>query len=193
MTILYLHGMASSHESFTAACIAKYIPDSKVIVPDLSIDPAIALSQITEILQQQRVDVLVGHSLGGFMAQKFRGYRKVLINPCLGMAIFRGYLGTHPYKHARWDGVQTFHLTHDIYKHYRMLQRTQYDGLDAEEDALTVGVFARYDYYTRLSSVRYLSHYTQRCMIPGAHFPKEDVIRNYIVPVICKLVSGVPS
>jgi predicted esterase YcpF (UPF0227 family) len=59
------------------------------MVPDLSIDPEIAFPQIQKILDENKVDFIVGHSLGGFMAQKFRGYKKILLNPSLGVSFFR--------------------------------------------------------------------------------------------------------
>ncbi|MCQ2228226.1 MAG: hypothetical protein MJZ13_00590 [Bacteroidales bacterium] len=187
MVILYMHGMASSHESFTAACIRKYMPDAEVLAPDLSIDPAIAFPQIDEILKNNKVDVIVGHSLGGFMAQKCRGYKKVLVNPSLGVSYFQLFKGDNKYKHQRYDGVQTWHVDDRICKQYKEMEYKQYDGLTKEEDDITIGLFAWWDIVTRMSSHWFIKHYSHRQFIPGLHFPSENTVRDYIVPAINKL------
>ena len=189
MNILYLHGMASSHESSTAASIRKHMPEANVIVPDISIDPKIAFPQIDKILAQHPIDIIVGHSLGGFMAQKYRGYRKILLNPSLGVTYFYPLIGTHKYKHQRLDGIQTWHVDLRIARDYKKLQKTQYDGLSTAEDELTIGLFARYDFLTRLSSHWFLNHYSHRQFIPGRHFASEQTVRDYVVPAIRLLLS----
>ena len=188
-TILYLHGMASSHESNTAAYIRKYMPDATVLAPDLSIDPSVAFPQIDKILAEQQIDLIVGHSLGGFMAQKYRGYRKVLINPSLGVSYFNLLKGTNHYKHARYDGIQTWYVDERICKEYKQIELHQYDNLPPEEDALTIGMFAWWDVVTRMSSHWFKQHYTQRYFMPGLHFPSEKTVCNYIVPAIRKLLK----
>ncbi len=186
--ILYLHGMASSHESNTAAYIRKYMPNVEVIAPDLSIDPSIAFPQIKKILDEQKIDVIVGHSLGGFMAQKFRGYNKVLINPSLGVSYFKLLKGTNHYKHNRYDGVQTWFVDDRICHEYKTMETTQYDGLTADEDNITIGMFAWWDVVTRMSAHWFKQHYTHRRFMPGLHFPSEKMVQNYIVPAICDLL-----
>lgn len=189
MVILYLHGMASSHESFTAACVKKYMPEAEVLVPDLSVDPEIAFPQISKILAENKVDIIVGHSLGGFMAQKCRGYKKILLNPSLGVTYFRWFKGENKYKHSRYDGKQTWFIDDRICKFYKDMEHHQYDGLTPEEDNLTLGLFARWDFMTRMSSFWFLEHYSHRKLIPGMHFLKEDTVRDYLVPAIKEMLA----
>lgn len=188
-TILYLHGMASSHESHTAAYIRKYMPEANIIAPDLSIDPSIAFPQIDKILAEQHIDLIVGHSLGGFMAQKYRGYRKILLNPSLGVSYFKLLKGTNRYKHPRYDGVQTWFVDERICKEYKELEKTQYNNLTADEDRLTIGMFAWWDIVTRMSSHWFKQHYTQHRFMPGLHFPSEKTVEKYIVPAIRELLK----
>lgn len=181
--------MASSHESFTATCIRKYLPEVNVLTPDLSVDPAIAFPQINKILAEQQVDLVIGHSLGGFMAQKCRGYRKILLNPSLGVSYFRLFIGDNKYKHNRYDGIQTWHIDKRICREYKDLEHHQYDNMPPEEDDLTLGLFARWDFMTRMSSHWFLKHYSHRQFIPGGHFPTEETVRDYIVPAIAKMLN----
>lgn len=121
------------------------------------------------------------------MAQKYRGYQKILINPSLGVTYFQIFRGDNRYKHARYDGVQTWHVDGRICRRYKEMELVQYDGLDDAEIERTWAVFGRFDLFTRLSSHWYLKHYRNRLMIPGAHFPSDSIIRDYIIPLCVKL------
>lgn len=189
MNILYLHGMASSHLSETAAYLRKYLPEHRIVVPDLSIDPAISFSLIDRLIREEKIDLLVGHSLGGFMAQKYTGMKKVLVNPCLGTSFFRLFLGRNRYKHSRYDGIPFYVVTPAICAAYKRMERAQFDSLTSVDDDRTIGLFARYDLYTRLSAHRFKRHYTHRRLIAGRHFPTEATVRDFIVPAIRVLLD----
>lgn len=189
MTILYLHGMASSHESEIGAAIRKYMPDAEVLIPDLSIDPNISFPLIDKLLKENKVDVIVGHSLGGFMAQKYRGYKKVMVNSCLGTTFFRFFKGKNKYKHNRYDGNPYFVVTDQICEDYKRLEKSQFENISTEEQQLTVGCFATWDLYTRLACHWFKQHYTQTVSMPGRHFPKEETVRDYVVPAIRRLIG----
>lgn len=190
MNILYLHGMASSHLSRTAAYLRKYLPEHRIIVPDLSIDPAISFPLIDRLIRDEKIDLLVGHSLGGFMAQKYTGMKKVLVNPCLGTSFFRLFIGRNRYKHPRYDGVSFYVITPEICAAYKRMERFQFDVLTPLDDERTIGLFARYDLYTRLSAHRFKRYYTHRRFMSGRHFPTEATVRDFIVPAIGDLLQA---
>lgn len=190
MDILFLHGMASSHTSETAALIRKYMPESTVHVPDLSIDPQIAFPQIERFLAEHHIDLIIGHSLGGFMAQKFRGRKKILLNPSLGMSYMYLFQGDNKYKEVRADGNQIWHVERRMCRQYKEMQRVQYDHLTPEEDALTIGMFGRMDFMTRMAAHWFKQHYSHRIFMPGGHYPPEESIRDYVVPQIRQFVGN---
>lgn len=189
MTILYLHGMASSHACPIAQNIQKAIPQARMIVPDLNIEPNTALRQIKRILKDEEVDLIIGHSLGGFMAQKIRGYQKILINPSLGMSYMEMFIGDNRYKQPRLDGCDTWHVTRQICERYKDLEATEFDNLTANEKEITKGFFGRCDFFTYLSSIRFKRHYKHRVLMPGGHYPSEDTILKYIIPSILTLME----
>ncbi len=189
MIILYLHGMASSHDSAIGNSIRKYIPEAEVLIPDLSIDPNIAFPQIDKILKENKVDVIVGHSLGGFMAQKYRGYKKVMVNSCLGTTFFKLFKGKNKYKHDRYDGCPYFTVTDKICSDYKELEHHQFENITKEEEQLTVGCFATWDLYTRLACHWFKKHYSQCYSMPGRHFPTDETVRDYVVPQIRKMLG----
>jgi predicted esterase YcpF (UPF0227 family) len=189
MNILYLHGMASSHESVMASQLQAVLPQHRILVPDLSIDPAVSFQLIDRLLADEHIDLLVGHSLGGFMAQKYIGRRKILINPSLGTTFLRLFMGNNRYKHARYDGCLTYCITPEICAAYKRLEQSQYSLLTAADDQLTIGLFARRDLFTRLSAHRFKDHYSDRRLIPGAHFPTAETVRDYIAPAVVELLA----
>ncbi len=185
--------MASSHACPIAQCIKEFLPKDRIIVPDISINPALAFPQIDKILQEEKVDLIVGHSLGGFMAQKYRGYKKILINPSLGMSYMYLFRGDNHYKQPRLNGETIWHVTTEMCRRYKQMEATEYDNLTAAEDALTKGLFGRSDLFTRISAHRFKKHYTHRIMMPGGHYPTRETIRDYIVTTIRSMRQVVPQ
>lgn len=83
MKILFIHGLASSGAYKMASSLRILLKGSEVIAPDVPIEPAEAFAMLKEICSEEKPDLIVGLSLGGFWAQKLRGFRKFLINPDL--------------------------------------------------------------------------------------------------------------
>ena len=81
MKILFIHGLASSGAYKMADSLRILLKPCEVIAPDVPIEPDKALALLQGICREQRPDLVVGLSLGGFWAQKLRGQRKILVNP----------------------------------------------------------------------------------------------------------------
>ena len=80
--VVYLHGLQSSGQSTTAQRLRRTLPKHEVISPDLVVQPDVALSQLRKLATTLRPDaIIVGTSMGGFFAQLFRGFNRILINP----------------------------------------------------------------------------------------------------------------
>lgn len=183
--------MASSHSCPIAQSIQESLPKVRMIIPDLSIDPEIAFPQIDKILKEEEVDLIIGHSLGGFMAQKYRGYRKILINPSLGMSYMYFFRGDNRYKQPRHDGNNLWHVTTRMCKQYKEKEAVEFDNLTQEEDNLTKGCFGKWDLFTRYSAMRFKTHYSHCIMMPGGHYPTAQIIRKYIIPTIISSLQEV--
>jgi predicted esterase YcpF (UPF0227 family) len=194
MTILYLHGMASSHESHIGNALRACLPQHRVLIPDTSIDPSATMRLIDDLMHREHVDLIVGHSLGGFIAQKYTGVKKILLNPSLGTSFMYLFLGKNRYKHARQDGQQTYSVTRALCHQYRQMELAQYAAIDdsrlhAAEDACTIGLFARHDLFTRLSAHRFAQHYTDHRFISGSHYPTLPTVRDEIAPIVEELLA----
>ena len=74
MKILFIHGLASSGAYKMASTLRILLKGSEVTAPDVPIEPSDALALLEGICSREKPDLIVGLSLGGFWAQKLRGY-----------------------------------------------------------------------------------------------------------------------
>ena len=188
MKTLFIHGLASSG-AYKMASTLRILLRCEVLAPDVPIEPEEALALLKGLCAQERPDLVVGLSLGGFWAQKLRGFRKVLVNPDLHPShLLRTKIGRVDYLSPRADGATSFLLTEEICQGYAALEQTQFEGLDAEEVALTRGCFATDDEMVRCGDL-FGQHYPDRGVsYPGRHLPDYPETKAYILPVIQSLL-----
>ena len=191
MKVLFIHGLASSGAYKMASSLRILLKGSEVIAPDVPIEPSDALALLEGICSREKPDLVVGLSLGGFWAQKLRGYRKLLVNPDLHPSrLLRTKIGVMEYLSPRQDGAKSFTVSGEICDAYEILERTQFDALCPEEVALTSGLFADHDEMVDCFS-DFEDHYPGRGLrYPGTHLPIFPQIKKYFIPVI---LNEVPS
>lgn len=112
-TVLYLHGFASSSRSeksvLTQTYFRQYLPQVKLLTPDLPYTPAAAMAAIDTALDGNEPNAIIGSSLGGFLAtclaERF-GCRAALINPAVAPHnVLSRFLGEyeHPVLQQRYQ------------------------------------------------------------------------------------------
>ena len=185
MKVLFIHGLASSGAYKMASSLRILLKGSEVIAPDVPIDPREALALLEGICRDERPDLIVGLSLGGFWAQKLRGYRKILVNPDFHISrLLRTMTGEREYLSPRRDGATTFTVTDALCDEYARLESVEFDGLASEEVALTTGMFADRDEMVNCKD-EFEAYYPGRSRsYPGTHLPNYPEIKKYILPVI---------
>lgn len=185
MKVLFIHGLASSGAYKMASSLRILLKGSEVIAPDVPIEPGEALSLLEGICRDERPDLIVGLSLGGFWAQKLRGYRKILVNPDFHISrLLRTMTGEREYLSPRRDGALTFTVTDALCDEYARLESVELDGLASEELALTTGMFADRDEMVNCKD-EFEAYYPGRSRsYPGTHLPNYPEIKKYILPVI---------
>lgn len=185
MKVLFIHGLASSGAYKMASSLRILLKGSEVIAPDVSIEPGEALNLLEGICRDERPDLIVGLSLGGFWAQKLRGYRKILVNPDFHISrLLRTMTGEREYLSPRRDGALTFTVTDALCDEYARLESVEFDGLASEEVALTTGMFADRDEMVNCKD-EFEAYYPGRSRsYPGTHLPNYPEIKKYILPVI---------
>ena len=185
MKVLFIHGLASSGAYKMASSLRILLKGSEVIAPDVPIEPGEALNRLEGICRDERPDLIVGLSLGGFWAQKLRGYRKILVNPDFHISrLLRTMTGEREYLSPRRDGALTFTVTDALCDEYARLESVEFDGLASEEVALTTGMFADRDEMVNCKD-EFERFYPGRARsYPGTHLPNYPEIKKYILPVI---------
>lgn len=185
MKVLFIHGLASSGAYKMASSLRILLKGSEVIAPDVPIEPSEALNLLEGICRDERPDLIVGLSLGGFWAQKLRGYRKILVNPDFHISrLLRTMTGEREYLSPRRDGALTFTVTDALCDEYARLESVEFDGLASEEVALTTGMFADRDEMVNCKD-EFEAYYPGRSRsYPGTHLPNYPEIKKYILPVI---------
>lgn len=105
ISILYIHGFNSAPASEKAQRLLGYckahLPHVRLHIPELHHDPAVAIRQLQNIMDEDEgVRLLVGSSLGGYyatwLAQQYR-VKAALVNPAVSPHLHLGeeFLGMH--------------------------------------------------------------------------------------------------
>lgn len=184
MKILYVHGLSSSGTSQTASTLRNCLREDVVISPDLPIDPDEALELLRQIVSTQKIDLVIGSSMGGMLAQKLRGCPKILVNPAFHVSqLMRGMLGKHEFFSMRTDGLTEYEITEELCDRYECLEREQFGGLCNHEREITLGMFGRYDDVVDCSE-EFKQHYHHVCYYDGGHRLSEEVIKELLVTKI---------
>ncbi len=184
MKILYIHGLSSSGNSGTAACLRRLLPDDTIISPDLPIEPMEALEMLKRLVSEENIDLVIGTSMGGMFAQKLRGLHKILVNPSFHVSqSMRRKLGINRFFSERSDGISEYEITHELCDRYEMLERFQFLNLPISESDNTIGLFGTEDNIVNCKD-EYLQYYTQYNGFQGGHRLNEKVIRESLLPLI---------
>lgn len=191
MKILFIHGLASSGAYKMASSLRILLKPCEVVAPDVPIDPLEALQMLVSICSEQKPDLIVGLSLGGFWAQKLRGYHKILVNPDFHPSrLLRTKLGTNQYLSPRADGSKSFEVTEEICRGYEELEASEFDALSEEERKLTRGMFALSDSIAHSGPEFELWYPGQILWYPGEHLPIYPELKKYLVPLVREAESA---
>ena len=191
MKILFIHGLASSGAYKMASSLRILLKPCEVIAPDVPIDPDEALSLLEGICSSENPDLVVGHSMGGFWAQKMRGRRKILVNPDFRMSVLlRALEGEMKYLSPRRDGATSFTITRELAERYALIEKTQFEDLDDEEIALTWALFADKDEMVRQGPL-FEKHYPGKGIsYPGTHMPDFPQLKKHLVPLVHSIFNN---
>jgi predicted esterase YcpF (UPF0227 family) len=188
MKILFIHGLASSGVYKTAESLRILFRPCEVVAPDVPIDPAEALPMLHRLCEEEHPDLIVGLSLGGFWAQKLRGYRKICINPDFHpSARLHARMGENTWLSPRRDGTPVFTITPAICEGYAAVEQDQFEGLTDEERAMTHGLFADNDEIVDNYDEFALHYPGSAHRYPGQHLPIFPELRDNLVPLAQKL------
>ena len=167
-----------------------------VLTPDLPLHPADAIKLIRDICDKEQPDVLVGNSCGAFYAQMISpiiGVPALLGNPHFKMSDFlRERIGNHQYKSPRADGKQDFTIDEQLVNEFEEMEAHQFDGCNIDNKERVWGLFGEEDTLAHFEPL-FLEHYLNAYHFPGGHTPTAEQVKTWYVPLIEKLLKGLPE
>lgn len=134
--MMYLHGFMSGANGAKQRQLQRHFKGRyRVIAPELDADPDKSLGIIADAIDEEKPQIIVGTSLGAWMAMmsKCVGADYILVNPVTAPSEeLAKWLGVpQEYFCKRLDGVQTYTLTHEVldkYAAYDLREAIAYRG-----------------------------------------------------------------
>lgn len=186
--IMYIHGFGSSGESSSAVILAKELPECDVVAPDLPMDPRKALVILKDVIDNEKVELVVGTSMGGMLAQTLDDVIKIMVNPAFNVSgLLKTNFGRYEYLNPRKDGIQEFEIDMNMYNRFHDFEKTQFDGITPERVNNTYAFFGDSDTTVDCKD-EYMRYYRNMEMFHGEHRLNQEVISSTIVPLIKRLL-----
>lgn len=193
--VVYLHGLQSSGQSVTVQRLRRTLPHHEVIAPDLPVQPEVAMAELRKLAATLDPDaIVIGTSMGGFFAQMFHGFRRILINPSFHVSRkLKEFVGRRlEFHNPRTDGLKDFEVTDKLVKKYERLEKEQFDprkgiqGKRKESPELVEGFFGKNDTVVD-GRGEFLEHYTRLTEFDGGHRLDPNTTITLLVPRILEL------
>ena len=190
--ILFLHGFYASGQCVPAVALREaFVERAEVLSPDLPLHPNEALETISNLLDRENPDLLIGNSCGSFYAQMIApvvGIPALLGNPHFQMSEFlMQRIGQHEYKSPRKDGKQSFVIDDALVKEFAALEVTQFDNCNPQFRDQVWGLFGEQDTLAHFEPL-FLKYYSHSFHFPGGHTPTAHEVRTWYVPLAEKLL-----
>ena len=120
---MYIHGFMSGANGAKQKQLQKHFKNRyHVIAPEVDADPDKALSILNAIIEKEKPEIIIGTSLGGWMAYMCDSgdAELIIVNPCTtpNNTLARWVDEPQAYFCTRLDGVQTYLLTQEVLDKY---------------------------------------------------------------------------
>jgi len=183
--ILFIHGLASSGAYKMADMLRQLLRPAEVVAPDLPIDPDLAIPILETFNREEKPDLVVGLSWGGFLALRLEAVKTVVINPDLDISVLlRQHIGPMEYLSPRRDGELSFLITEEICQKYEVLEK---GSLNAGIKVL--GCFGEQDTLVHCAD-KFESIFPGRAFrYPGGHLPTYPEMKFHIIPAIRRFLG----
>ena len=191
--MLYVHGFASSGSSGTVMTLRSHFRDWRVVAPDLPVDPFEALELLRETVRKEQPRVVVGTSMGGMYTQQLWGVPRIVVNPSFEMSrtLLFNHMGKHKYTAKRKDGIMGFRIDKKIVEQFKLMEKSQFDGVNEQEKGLVYGLFGDKDPVVNFRPLMERLYGAERCFIfDGEHRLNDKVVKKNLIPLINMLLGG---
>lgn len=190
--ILFLHGFYASGQCVPAMALREtFEGKAEVLTPDLPIHPHEAIEFISDLIDSEKPNLLIGNSCGAFYAQMIAPIKSIpalLGNPHFRMSEFLNQrIGQHEYKSPRKDGKQSFVIDDALVKEFASIEATQFDNCNPQIRDQVWGLFGGQDTLAHFEPL-FLKYYLHSFHFPGGHTPTAQEVRTWYVPLAEKLL-----
>lgn len=190
--MMYVHGFASSGSSGTVMALRRYFPTWTVLAPDLPVDPFEALALLRDIVEKEAPEIVIGTSMGGMYVQQLWGMRRIVVNPSFEMSrsLLFGKMGRNKYTSKRKDGATEFRIDKNVVERFKLMEKTQFDGVNDNERALLVALFGDKDPIVNFRPLMEKLYGKECCrLFSGEHRLNDDVMKKVLLPLINEMVA----
>lgn len=176
INLLFIHGLHGSPDNMLVKRLRKHLGNEyNIIAPQIPVDCHAALRVIGEICSSTRIDIVVGVSLGGFLALTCTGMPRLVINPCLSPSAEIERLGATAAEAGSYLGNE---------------QAMQLNAASPEDERRTVGIFGSHDElfgYGPVFAGRY--HFAKTYFVIDGHTLSKENVLEVVIPVIKELAE----
>ena len=190
--LLYVHGFASSGSSGTVMTLRRHLSAWRVIAPDLPVDPFEALEMLRALVETEKPDVVVGTSMGGMYTQQLWGVPRIIVNPSFEMSrsLLFGKMGKNKYTAKRQDGATEFRIDKAVVERFKLMEKTQFDGVNDAEKELVTALFGDKDPVVNFYPLMSELYGKERCVhFNGEHRLNDEVVKKVLLPIIERYVK----
>lgn len=190
--MMYVHGFASSGSSGTVMNLRKNFLDWRVIAPDLPVDPFEALELLRETVRTEQPRIIIGTSMGGMYTQQLWGIPRIVVNPSFEMSrtLLFNHIGKHKYTAKRKDGIMEFRIDKKVVERFKLMEKTQFDGINEQEKSLVYGLFGDKDPVVHFHPLMSTLYGEERCFwFDGEHRLNDKVVKKDLIPLINRLLD----
>lgn len=191
-TIMYVHGFASSGSSGTVMALRRHFMGWRVVAPDLPIDPFEAMELLRRMVDEERPAVVIGTSMGGMYTQQLRGVPRIIVNPSFEMSrsLLFGKMGRNKYTSKRRDGATEFRVDKTLVERFKLMEKSQFDGITEEDKKLVTGLFGDKDPVVHFRPLMASMYGEERCLwFNGEHRLNDTVVKTVLVPLINDMLA----
>ena len=192
--MMYVHGFASSGSSGTVMSLRRHFPQWRVIAPDLPVDPFEALELLRKTIDKEQPKLVIGTSMGGMYTQQLWGMPRIVVNPSFEMSrtLLFNHMGKHKYTAKRKDGATEFRIDKQIVEQFKLMEQTQFDGIDDFEKLFVYGLFGDKDPVVHFQPLMAELYGEERCVwFDGEHRLNDTIVKRDLIPLINKLLQEV--
>ena len=117
---------------------------------------------------------------------------RIVVNPSFEMSrsLLFGKMGKNKYTSKRKDGATEFRVDKKVVEQFKLLEKTQFDGINENEKKLVWGLFGDKDPVVHFQPLMAKMYGEDRCRwFAGEHRLNDEIVKKVLIPIIDELLQ----